>query len=75
MKEEKAKGKTVLYSTHYMEEAQYLCDNILMIYEGRQICYGTPQFIMKLTDTDNLRDAFKTLIRDITDYKEVEGEA
>ena len=75
MKEEKKKGKTVLYSTHYMEEAQYLCDYILMIYEGRQIAYGTPEFIMQLTDTNNLRDAFKTLIRDITDYSEKEGEA
>ena len=73
MKEEKKHGKTVLYSTHYMEEAQYLCDNILMIYEGRQIMYGTPEFIMNVTETNNLRDAFKTLIRDITDYKETEG--
>ena len=40
MKKEKENGKTVLYSTHYMEEAQYLCDRILMIYEGRKVAFG-----------------------------------
>ena len=73
MKQEKERGKTVLYSTHYMEEAQYLCDNILMIYEGRKIAYGTPHFIMELTETDNLRDAFKSLVRDLTTFTEEEG--
>ena len=73
MKQEKKNGKTVLYSTHYMEEAQYLCDNILMIYEGRKIAYGTPQFIMNLTETKNLRDAFKSLVRDLTTFTEEEG--
>lgn len=63
MKNEKANGKTVLYSTHYMEEAQYLCDNIFMIYEGKKIAYGTPKELMDLTGTDNLRDTFKELIK------------
>ena len=62
MKKEKESGKTVLYSTHYMEEAQYLCDNIFMIYKGKKIAYGTPEELMKETGTNNLRDTFKKLI-------------
>lgn len=62
MKGEKERGKTVLYSTHYMEEAQYLCDKIFMIYEGKQIAFDTPESLMAKTGTDNLRDTFKTLI-------------
>lgn len=62
MKKEKESGKTVLYSTHYMEEAQYLCDNIFMIYNGKQIAYGTPEELMESTGTANLRDTFKKLI-------------
>ncbi|MCR5848025.1 MAG: ABC transporter ATP-binding protein [Lachnospiraceae bacterium] len=62
MKKEKESGKTVLYSTHYMEEAQYLCDNIFMIYKGKQIAYGTPEELMESTGTANLRDTFKKLI-------------
>ena len=34
MKQEKAKGKTILYSTHYMEEAENICDRVIMINKG-----------------------------------------
>lgn len=61
MKTEREKGKTILYSTHYMEEAQYLCDRIVFIHEGRLIQEGKPGDIMKITDTENLREAFKKL--------------
>jgi len=65
MKQEKEKGKTVLYSTHYMEEAQYLCDRILMIYEGKKLAFGTPKQLMEITESENLRETFKKLISDI----------
>ena len=65
MKREKENGKTVLYSTHYMEEAQYLCDRILMIYEGKKLAFGTPKQLMEITESDNLRDTFKKLIADL----------
>lgn len=62
MKAEKEKGKTILYSTHYMEEAQYLCDRIIMMHHGHIIKEGTPESIMIDTATTNLRDAFKVII-------------
>ncbi len=64
MKKEKEKGKTVLYSTHYMEEAQYLCDRIVMLYQGKVIATGTPKELMDKTGTDNLRDTFRSLIKE-----------
>ena len=63
MKNEKEKGKTILYSTHYMEEAQYLCDRIVMIYSGEMIADGTPAKLMEETGTNNLRDTFRTLVK------------
>lgn len=63
MKYEKDNGATVLYSTHYMEEAQYLCDRIIMINKGQVIKSGTPSSIMLDTQTDNLREAFKSLLK------------
>ena len=41
MKNERDKGKTVLYSTHYMEEAEILCDKIYMMHKGEFIAYGS----------------------------------
>lgn len=58
MKNEKNKGKTVLYSTHYMEEAESLCDKILFIHKGRIIASGSPEEIKRESKTGNLREAF-----------------
>lgn len=63
MKQEKEHGKTVIYSTHYMEEAQYLCDRILMIHQGKIIAQGTPSQLMEQTKTNNLREVFLAFIK------------
>lgn len=62
MKRERNNGKTVLYSTHYMEEAENICDEVIMINKGHIIKEGTPESIKKDTKTNNLRAAFFTLI-------------
>lgn len=62
VKEAKANKKTILYSTHYMEEAENICDKIVMINKGRVIIIGTPEGIRKKTKTTNLRDSFFVLI-------------
>ena len=38
-------GKTVLLTTHYMEEAQYLADQVAVISNGRIVAEGTPATI------------------------------
>src|SRR5262252_3718951 len=35
------RGKTILYTTHYMEEAERLCDRITIMDEGRMVACGT----------------------------------
>ena len=62
IKSEREKGKTILYSTHYMEEAENICDRVIMINKGQIIKAGTPEEIKKDTKTTNLRDAFFTMI-------------
>ena len=62
IKEERNKGKIILYSTHYMEEAENICDNVVMINKGVVIKEGTPEEIRNMTNTTNLRDAFFELI-------------
>ena len=62
IKEEKNNKKCILYSTHYMEEAESICDKIVMINKGKVIFIGTPKAVKEKTKTTNLRDAFITLI-------------
>ena len=38
----KASGKTVLLTTHYLEEAEQLCDQLVVIDHGKVIAQGTP---------------------------------
>lgn len=71
MKKERESGKSVLYSTHYMEEAEFLCDRIIMVHKGRIIAQGTPAQLRNQTGTTNLRDTFLSLI----EQKESEKEA
>jgi len=40
-------GKTVILSTHMMEQAQKLCDRILMLNKGERVLYGTVSGIRK----------------------------
>lgn len=62
IKEEKKNKKCILYSTHYMEEAENICDECIMINHGKIIATGTPSEIKKSTKTTNLREAFFALI-------------
>ncbi len=62
IKQERDKGKTILYSTHYMEEAENICNRVIMMNKGEIIHSGTPEQIKKDTKTTNLRDAFFEMI-------------
>ncbi|MGY8747203.1 MAG: ABC transporter ATP-binding protein [Pirellulales bacterium] len=43
----KADGKTVLITTHYMEEAERLCDRVAIFDAGKIIAEGTPQELIR----------------------------
>jgi ABC-2 type transport system ATP-binding protein len=46
----RADGGTIVLTTHYMDEAQVLCDRVAIVDQGRVIALGTPQeLIAKLT--------------------------
>ena len=71
MKREKERGKTVIYSTHYMEEAEYLCDRIIMLSKGHAITNDSPDELKKKTGASNMRDAFYAIIKaEGIDYEE-----
>ncbi len=62
IKEERTKGKCIIYSTHYMEEAENICDRVVLLNKGEVIAIGTPKEIEDKTNTTNIRDAFFKLI-------------
>jgi len=44
----KAEGMTILYTTHYMEEAERLCDRVAIMDEGRILALDTPRGLVGL---------------------------
>ena len=42
----KARGRTVLLTTHYMEEAARLCDRVAVVDHGKVIALGTPKSLV-----------------------------
>ncbi len=61
IRELKASGKTVILTTHYMEEAQELCDRVAIIDEGRLIELGSPKELMEKHGAKNLEEVFLKL--------------
>jgi ABC-2 type transport system ATP-binding protein len=53
----KAQRKTIILTTHYMEEAQLLCDEIVIVDHGRIIAQGAPQTL--------LREHFKAVLLEL----------
>jgi sodium transport system ATP-binding protein len=58
----KKSGKCVLYSTHVMEEAEYLCDYIAVINNGKLTATGTMQELRAATGKQRLREIFLDLL-------------
>ena len=43
----KAEGKTIILTTHYMEEAQHLCDEVAIMDYGKIIAQGSPDELIR----------------------------
>ncbi len=58
----RAEGRCVIFSSHIMQEVAALCDRIVIIANGRVMAEGTPEELRAQAGIDNLEDAFVRLI-------------
>ena len=54
LEELKRRGKTLVYTTHYMEEAERLCDRIIIVDHGKVIANDTLAAVRRLVPSVNL---------------------
>ncbi len=54
----KERKKTVILTTHYIEEAEALCDRVGIIDRGKLIALDTPQVLMQEHNADDLEGVF-----------------
>ena len=72
----KARGKTVLLTTHYMDEAQHLADRVAILVQGAIVASGAPDVIAGREDRALIRflvDAESVLPEGLSERAKVEG--
>jgi ABC-2 type transport system ATP-binding protein len=87
LKEIKSQGKTIVLSSHYLDEIEHLCDEIAIIHnkkvlregtldEMKHIFSGERQIVLrtKTQDYQKIRDAFKKERLAITTIREEQGD-
>ena len=50
----RATGRTIVLTTHYMEEAERLCDRVAIVDHGRAIALGTPRELVQSLGADHV---------------------
>jgi ABC-2 type transport system ATP-binding protein len=59
LKEYNRQGKTIVYTSHLMEEAELICDEVVIIDEGKFVITGSPKELIASTqDCKRLEDVF-----------------
>ncbi len=58
IRELRAAGRCVLFSSHVMQEVAALCDDIVIVAQGRVVVRGTPEQILASTRAPDLEEAF-----------------
>lgn len=58
LKELKEDGTTIFMTTHYMEEAESLCDRICLIKDGKKVVEGTVEEVIAGSPYKNLEEAY-----------------
>lgn len=58
LKNLKEQGLTIFLTTHYMEEAENLCDRLCLIKSGKKVTEGTVEEVIRLSPYENLEEAY-----------------
>jgi len=72
----KLDGRTILLTTHYMDEAERLCDRVAIIDHGKEIALGTPRELIASIGVENMVEfssGSSTQSLDLSAFRRIEG--
>lgn len=58
LKDLKDAGLTIFLTTHYMEEAENLCDRVVLIKNGKKVAEGTVAEVVEKSPCGSLEEAY-----------------
>jgi ABC-2 type transport system ATP-binding protein len=67
------RGGTILLTTHYMEEAERLCDRIAIVDHGKRIALGTPKELIATLEAPNIIEVTTEPLLQEADFRAVPG--
>ena len=78
IKELRDKGATIVYTTHYMEEVEIICDRVIILDKGRVLADGTTDKLKELAkieekvtvEINNLEEKYVQQIKEIENVEE-----
>ena len=62
IKQLRGRGKTILFSTHIMREAEKLCDRVAVMARGKIVACGTLEDLRQMYKQDDLEELFFALV-------------
>ena len=70
-------GATILYTTHYMEEVEELCDRVIILDRGKILASGTKEELKELSNIEekvvvDVYDLNENILEEISNKKEVD---
>jgi len=63
IKELQTEKKTIIITSHYMEEIEYLCSKVAIMFAGRIVASGTPAQLKKKYKLKQMEDVFAHLVK------------
>jgi len=72
IKDLKKEGRTIFLTTHYMEEAEFLCDRVAIIDKGQIIALDTPKKLIEKSEIEEMI-SFETDYIDLEKLKKIKG--
>ncbi len=83
IKDMNEQGTTVLYTSHYMEEVEALCDNIFILDLGKEVAYGTKENLRKIlgknttvvVETEENTQALLPVLQTLPGVESVQGKS
>jgi ABC-2 type transport system ATP-binding protein len=69
----KKKGKTIYFTTHFMDEAQKLCDRVAVVDYGKIIALGSPQELIKQYFEESALEFVQPELQNHEEIKNLEG--
>jgi ABC-2 type transport system ATP-binding protein len=62
----KRENKTIMITSHYMEEIEHLCDRVAIMFSGRIVASGTPEELKRRYKLKQMEDVFAHLMKPVS---------